>query len=46
MDINKGQSLSGKAQDVRAGQAVTVVVNVKDVDKSKDTAKLNLTNQV
>ncbi|XP_072240787.1 protein-methionine sulfoxide oxidase mical2b [Leuresthes tenuis] len=39
MDINKGQSLSGKTQDVRAGQAVTVVVNVKDVDKSKDTAK-------
>ncbi|KAM9770438.1 protein-methionine sulfoxide oxidase mical2b [Menidia menidia] len=39
MDVNKGQGTSGKAQEARAGQAVTVVVNMKDVDKGKDAAK-------
>ncbi|XP_008434791.1 protein-methionine sulfoxide oxidase mical2b [Poecilia reticulata] len=31
--VNKGQTTNGKGQDVLPGQTVTMVVNVKDVDK-------------
>lgn len=31
--VNKGQTATSKGQDVLPGQTVTVVVNVKDVDK-------------
>ncbi|KAM4750164.1 protein-methionine sulfoxide oxidase mical2b [Anableps anableps] len=31
--VNKGQTVSGKGQEVLPGQTVTMVVNIKDVDK-------------
>ncbi|KAM4595659.1 protein-methionine sulfoxide oxidase mical2b isoform 2-T2 [Fundulus diaphanus] len=37
--VNKGQTVSGKGQEVLPGQAVTMVVNVKDVDKGEVAAK-------
>uniref|UniRef100_A0A3Q2QY48 Mical-like 2b n=1 Tax=Fundulus heteroclitus TaxID=8078 RepID=A0A3Q2QY48_FUNHE len=37
--VNKGQTVSGKGQEVLPGQAVTVVVNVKDVDRGEVAAK-------
>lgn len=41
VDINKGQSIGGKAQQATAGKAVTVVINVggtgkKEVNESLD----------
>ncbi|MED6239216.1 hypothetical protein ATANTOWER_003497, partial [Ataeniobius toweri] len=37
--VNKGQTVSSKGQEVSPGQSVTVVVNVKDVDKGGVAAK-------